>query len=105
MCVGITGADGFIGRALSQRLASEPGVRLARLPRSAWTDPDALVSFAAECDTIVHLAGKNRGEDDELRRVNVELLTQLLNAASGAMRPPRIVFASSTQRDRESVYG
>ncbi len=103
--VGVTGADGFIGRALCQRLAAESGVRAIAWPRSAWDDADALAGFAAECDVVVHLAGKNRGEEHEIRDVNAGLCTQLLEAAGRTPTPPRIVFASSTQRDRDTEYG
>jgi UDP-2-acetamido-2,6-beta-L-arabino-hexul-4-ose reductase len=103
--VGITGAKGFIGRALCQRLASEPGVKVIAWPRIAWNDRDVLAGFAGECDLVVHLAGKNRGADDEIRDVNERLLTQLLEAAGGLPTPPRIIFASSTQRDRHTQYG
>ncbi len=103
--IGITGADGFIGRALCQRLTSERGVRAIPWPRTAWDDTEMLAGFAADCDVIVHLAGKNRGAVAEIREVNARLFADLLSAASQSPAPPRIVLASSTQRTRDTAYG
>jgi len=105
LCVGVTGAEGFIGQHLRRRLGVEPGVRVEVCPRSAWNDARALDRFAAGCDAIVHLAGVNRGDDEHVRTVNAELLEQLLAAAARCARAPHVVFASSTQRDRASAYG
>lgn len=105
ICVGVTGAEGFIGQHLKRCLSAEPGARVEVCPRSAWNDPKALDRFAAGCDAVVHLAGVNRGDDEEIRTVNAELLEKLLTAAARCARPPHIVFASSTQRDRTTAYG
>jgi UDP-2-acetamido-2,6-beta-L-arabino-hexul-4-ose reductase len=65
----------------------------------------ALDRFAAGCDCIVHLAGMNRGDDREIAEVNQTLVEKLVAAAGRCARPPHLVFASSTQRDRDNAYG
>ncbi len=105
LCVGVTGAGGFIGQHLARRLAAEQGVRVDRCPRAAWHDERALDRLAAGCDWIVHLAGVNRGDAEEILAVNAELLDKLLGATARCARPPHIVLASSTQRERATAYG
>jgi UDP-2-acetamido-2,6-beta-L-arabino-hexul-4-ose reductase len=68
-------------------------------------DPDGLTELVGRCDTIVHLAGLNRGDEDELFNTNVDLVQRLVQAVDSAQSPIHIVFASSTQRDRSTAYG
>jgi UDP-2-acetamido-2,6-beta-L-arabino-hexul-4-ose reductase len=84
---------------------ADNGVRVETCPRTAWDDPRALDRFAAGCDVVIHLAGVNRGEDREIEEVNAALTDKLILAAGKCARPPHIVFASSTQRDRDTAYG
>jgi UDP-2-acetamido-2,6-beta-L-arabino-hexul-4-ose reductase len=103
--VGTTGAGGFVGQHLVRRLAADQRVRVETCPRAAWDDAGALDRFAAGCDVIVHLAGVNRGTEQEIGEVNTALVEKLIAAAQRCARPPHIVFASSTQRERDNAYG
>ncbi|MEM9351992.1 MAG: NAD-dependent epimerase/dehydratase family protein [Planctomycetota bacterium] len=103
--VGVTGSGGFVGSHLVRRLRSLDGVDVRECPREAWADDSALADWVAGCDAVVHLAGMNRGEDGEIERVNRGLIDLLLDAASAAGDPPRVVFASSTQSERDNPYG
>lgn len=105
LVVGVTGAGGFVGQHVCRRLEQASDLRVLPCARSAWDRPEQLAQFAARCDAIVHLAALNRGDDGEIYRRNVELVERLMTAASSALKPPVLVFASSTQRSRDNAYG
>lgn len=124
----ITGADGFIGRALVARLRSSgalPGLgdarrRLTLLDRGFPTtstdervrllsgdmsDRDLLCdAVTGGVDCVFHLASVPGGAAEasfELGlRVNLEATLALLELLRGQVRPPRVVFASTI-----GVYG
>ncbi len=108
----VTGATGFIGRALVQRLL-ERRARVHALSRTVVeagpdqadcvyfrgdiADAALLARACAGVDTVFHLAGYahvNQHDVQELRRINVEGTRALLQAASAA-GVRRIVFFSS----------
>ncbi|MEO7403370.1 MAG: NAD-dependent epimerase/dehydratase family protein, partial [Burkholderiales bacterium] len=103
--VGITGASGFIGSHLVRRLELDPTMRVVTCPRESLADADRLCAFVSECNTIVHLAAMNRGDDRQIFGTNVAIVDNLIAVMSAAARPLHFVFASSTQRDRSSEYG
>lgn len=118
MHVVITGANGFIGSRLVQRLLAAPAFAGARLTLSDTALPyaprDARVRAVLGdlCDAAVrkdvlgdgadmafHLAGILGGAAeanyDLARRVNVDATLSLFEALRRPDRPPRVVFASS----------
>jgi UDP-2-acetamido-2,6-beta-L-arabino-hexul-4-ose reductase len=103
--VGITGPHGFIGQHLARQLALDSTLKVAGCPREAFANQAALNEFVGECQTIVHLAGLNRGIEREIYDTNVGLVDRLLEATATLKHPPHIVFASSTQRGRNTAYG
>lgn len=123
----VTGATGFIGRTLMQRLLEKQARvhALSRTVPAAGPDQDDCVFFqgdiadaallakaCAGVDTVFHLAGYahvNQHDVDELRRINVEGTRALLQAAIAA-GVRRIVFFSSILADeglnpKPSAYG
>jgi UDP-2-acetamido-2,6-beta-L-arabino-hexul-4-ose reductase len=103
--VGITGANGFVGSHLLRRLGLDPTMRLVCCPRESLAQADSLRTFAGECNTIVHLAAMNRGDDRQIFGTNVAIVDNLIEAMSASARPPHFIFASSTQRDQSTEYG
>ncbi len=109
----MTGASGFIGRALALRLASD-GTRVLALVRGAakagllastpgvelvhgdLRDPAVLRAITGRADIVYHLAGltsaRSRGE---FMAVNGELTGALAAAAAGSPSPPKLVLVSS----------
>lgn len=94
----VTGATGFIGGRLVERLVSLEGarvralvhtmgnaVRIARLPieliRGDLLDLDSLRSAAQGCDVMFHCAYGSRGNDEQRRQVNVDGTRNVLQAA------------------------
>lgn len=112
----VTGATGFLGGALTRRLAGE-GVRvraLARQPHKAArlqgiqgveivmgdiTDAAQMRAAAAGCHVVFHGAAALRGPLEAQRRVNVEGTRQVIRAAAAAAAE-RVVHVSTI-----AVYG
>jgi len=105
LTVGITGPRGFIAGHFIRRLSAEKDIRVVPCPRADFQNPFALASFVRDCDTIVHLAGANRGDEREVYQINSGLADRLVEALAGSDKPPHVVFASTTQRDRANGYG
>jgi UDP-2-acetamido-2,6-beta-L-arabino-hexul-4-ose reductase len=106
MKVGITGQSGFIGYHLTSFLVLKKGeIELIPFERSFFSDTRKLRDFLLECDVVVHLAGMNRGSEKEVFDCNVDLASQLINALEDCHVAPYVIFASSTQEERETPYG
>ena len=103
--IGITGADGFLGWHLRVFLRAFPGIAVVPAGRDVFANPEALRRFAAAVDVIVHLAGANRGSDEEIRAINTTLAARLVRACEEAGAGPHVLFANSTHYKRASAYG
>jgi len=94
----VTGATGFIGGRLVERLVVQEGARVRALVRSFGTaarigrfpiemahgdllDHDAVDRAMIGCDVAFHCAYGNAGEDDSRKAVNVKGTEHLLEAA------------------------
>jgi len=101
-----TGAGGFLGwhvRVLLHALGRDDVVAL---PVGAAHDAEAAAAAVSGADRVLHLAGVNRGTDDEVHDGNVEFAEQLARAVRSASVPPRaVVFADSVQSGGDSPYG
>ena len=110
MIVAVTGPTGDIGRALLRRLDADPAVErvlgMARRPfdpssmglskteyrQGDVLDREAVESFAADADVLVHLAFIIVGGREETRSVNLEGSRNVFEAARGVQR---LVYTSS----------
>ena len=105
--VGITGQPGFIGTHLYNYF----GLQTEKFERIEFKDeffeqPEQLREFVSKCDAIVHLAALNRHNDpDTIYKVNLELVNKLITATEETGNYPHIVFSSSTQEERDNIYG
>jgi D-erythronate 2-dehydrogenase len=114
----ITGANGFIGRALTHRLLQQDGARITlidlgfegldspgvRRLHGSIADPEVLArAFDTPVDVLYHLASIPGGTAEQHydlgRRVNLDATLNLLEAARtqsiGSSKPVKVVFASS----------
>ncbi len=103
--VGVTGAGGFIGSHLVDRLKRDVSVLVVPFEKRHFEEKEELKMFVSSCDVIVHLAGMNRGDDSVIYKVNVDLVSALINAMEQAGAAPHIVFSSSTQSRFANAYG
>jgi UDP-2-acetamido-2,6-beta-L-arabino-hexul-4-ose reductase len=100
----ITGADGFIGKNLRAVLAERAEIEIVSVTRSM--DMANLASAAFSSDAVIHLAGVNRPQDpSEFETVNVDFTACLCDALRRAGRPIPVIFASSSQVERDNPYG
>lgn len=105
--IGITGQPGFIGTHLYNTLGLSPE-KFERIwfEDSYFQDVSLLLNFVTQCDVIVHLAAMNRHNDPEvLYQTNIRLVQQLIKACERTNSEPHILFSSSTQEERDNLYG
>lgn len=105
--VGITGQAGFVGTHLFNTLGLKPD-QFERIPfeDAFFSDKNKLNGFVQMCDAIVHLAAMNRHNDPEvLYQTNIGLVKQLIDACEITNSTPHILFSSSTQEERDNLYG
>jgi UDP-2-acetamido-2,6-beta-L-arabino-hexul-4-ose reductase len=102
--IGITGIDGFVGFHLRANLHAR-GLRVAGADLPEFQADARLHQFVGQCDAIVHLAGMNRGNDEDIWRVNTQLVRQLTDAMDRQGVRPAVVFSSSTHIHLDTVYG
>lgn len=95
---GITGASGFVGSHLKSALEKQHSVIQFKRKRGE-TLPDIvrLQEFAKKVDIIFHLAGVNRGTEEEIATGNILWTYRLAQALKSIKPSPRIIFASSSQ--------
>ena len=82
--------------------------RFKRIPfeDTFFTKQNNLNEFVRQCDVIVHLAAMNRHNNpDILYQTNIELVRQLIGACEATNSTPYILFSSSTQEERDNLYG
>jgi len=105
--IGITGQSGFVGTYLYNTLGLQPD-KFERIPfkDEFFNNENALKEFVSSCDAIVHLAAMNRHNDPEvIYNTNIGLVNQLIYACEETNSTPHILFSSSTQEERDNLYG
>jgi len=111
----VTGASGFIGRHLVERLAGDGcAVRaLVHASKSAWDppagvevvqgdvqNPQAMKAAASGCETVYHLAGKShaltevRGDEEAYRAINTGGTRHVLEGAVAGGAKAFVLFSS-----------
>ena len=104
----VTGADGFLGRNLCQRLEELSGVDIRRFTRrNDWAELSGLLE---DVDYVFHLAGVNRPiRPSEFEKDNAEFTEHLAAALAQAIgkggHAPVVAYTSSTQVTRDNPYG
>lgn len=106
MRIGITGQHGFIGTHLFNYLGLKENVARINFEKNFFQHEQLLRNFVKQCDVIIHLAAMNRHSDPEiLYQTNINLVQQLINAMKAEKVTPHIIFSSSTQEERDNIYG
>jgi len=94
--IAITGAQGFLGWHLRCAIRMLGGLEVVDIDRAGFDDPARLRAALAGVDAVVHLAGVNRGTQDEVETGNPRLARALVDALRGCGAAPHLVFANST---------
>ena len=105
--VGITGQAGFVGTHLYNTLGLYPELYTRIAFKDDFFQHESLLKeFVKQCDVIVHLAAMNRHNDPEvIYNTNMRLVLQLIAACESTDSTPHILFSSSTQEERDNMYG
>ena len=105
--VGITGQGGFMGGHLYNFLGTKlEEIKRISFKRNYFDDEVELQGFVKSCDVIVHIAAMNRHVDEQvLYNTNVGLVHKLVNACEVTKSIPKIIFSSSTQEEKDNLYG
>jgi len=104
--IGITGPNGFVAYHLAQTLLLDEQYEVIPFERVAFDDASLMDQLVSQCDVIVHLAAVNRHHDEsELFKVNLELSIKLVEALERTNKTPMVLFSSSTQEEKENLYG
>lgn len=101
----VTGSDGLIGWHFRAFLSAKTDAEVLPCNRQQFADDEYLERAIAQADVIVHLAGMNRGEEDEIAKTNVALAQRIVATCRRLDVRPHVVFSSSTHADGDSKYG
>ena len=114
MNVLITGANGFVGKNLTQRLyalrdgrdRTRPALRIDEvLLYTRETAPEMLPAYCRSADFVVHLAGVNRPQDpEEFETGNTDLTRTLLAQLRQSGNRCPVLLASSIQASLTGRY-
>ncbi len=105
--IGITGQAGFIGTHLFNffGLKKEEVIRIP-FQDEYFNESEVLEKFASQCDVIIHLAALNRHNDPQtIYDTNMLLVNKLVTAMDKTGSRPHVIFASSTQEERDNLFG
>ena len=101
----VTGSDGLVGWHLRCFLSTMKDVTVVTCNRAQFNDIVFLADAVKNVDVVVHLAGMNRGDEQEVATTNVALTDQLISACKTSRAKPQVLFSSSTHADGQSSYG
>ncbi len=103
----ITGQEGFIGYHLSNNIQfNYPDYQILDYNKSFFNSEPELTNSISNSDIIIHLAGVNRTDNEQvLYDTNLELTKKLLKSIDNAKFNGKLIFASSTQESDNNMYG
>ena len=95
-----------MGNHLYRTLILDESYEIIPFDRSYFEHGMKLQEFVSQCDVIVHLAAMNRHEDQQvIYNTNIKLVDSLIAACKSSAVQPHIIFSSSTQEERDNLYG
>lgn len=103
--IAITGAEGLIGWHAQCRLHVEQDFETVAIGRETFANDAVLFESLSDCDAVLHLAGMNRGNSDDIEQTNPALAQRLIDALEKAGLRPHVIFSSSIHMDRDTPYG
>jgi len=80
-------------------------INIVPFKKDFFSDNRLLQEFLLKCDVIIHLAGMNRGSDEEVYDCNLRLASHLVRSMEECHATPYVIFASSSQEERMTSYG
>ena len=103
--VAVSGANGFLGWHVRAALR-EAGADAHSIALGGGFNLASASHALSGTSRMIHLAGVNRGTDEEVRDGNLRFARQAAEAIARSDAPPNtIVFANSSQATNGSIYG
>lgn len=103
--IAITGAGGFLGLHV-RAAALEAGIETVGITLGGGYDETRARKALEGASRLIHLAGVNRGTNEEVADGNARFASQLVALLEHSEHPPaELVFANSIQAGNGSVYG
>lgn len=100
----ITGANGFLGKNLIERLVQMPDINIMHFARG--TSEVLLEKNLSECDFLFHFAAVHRPKDSmEFYRVNDDFFEWILNELEHCNNNCPVLLTSSIQATDKTDYG
>lgn len=100
----VTGANGFIGQNLCQKLESLADISVQKYGRE--NSEKELAEFVAEADFVFHLAAVMRPKDPaEFQDINTDLTKKILALITKSKKKTPILITSSIQAELDNPYG
>ncbi|MGE3974624.1 MAG: NAD-dependent epimerase/dehydratase family protein [Bdellovibrionales bacterium] len=103
--IAITGSDGLFGWHLRCFLKTKSYIEIFPISRKSFQNPALLREQLESADALIHLAGMNRGDDQEILSTNISLTQRLIETLTEIKRTPHVLFANSTHVSRDTPYG
>jgi UDP-2-acetamido-2,6-beta-L-arabino-hexul-4-ose reductase len=104
--IGITGQAGFVGTHLFNYIGLQENIERIPFEDEYFNHPEKLKTWVKQCDVIVHLAAMNRhGDPQVIYDTNLNLVKKLIEALKATSSKPHVLFSSSTQEERDNLYG
>lgn len=105
--IGITGQAGFMGTHFyNYFVLRKDEFETIPFQDKFFDDPSALEKFVGQCNVIIHLAALNRHNDPQtIYDTNMLLVNKLIRALDITGSRPHILFSSSTQEERDNLFG
>lgn len=105
MKVVLTGANGFLGWH-TRTVLFEMQSTVEILTLGLKFNLNSAVEKLNGADLLIHLAGANRGREEEISGLNKLFATQISNALLSCKSPPKaVVYSNSIQAGNGTVYG
>jgi len=102
----VTGSDGLIGWHLRAWLLTlGQNVETIACNREQFNDDAYLGNAIEKADVMVHLAGMNRGEEDEIVETNIALARRITEFCQQLDCRPHVIYSNSTHINGDSRYG
>lgn len=98
----LTGADGFLGWHLRVRMRALTDCEVIPITRG---NIDAFAQLTDGAEALIHVAGINRGSDEEVESGNRALAEVVADALSSGPSIRRVVFANSIHAGNGTAYG
>jgi len=104
--VAITGGEGFLGSHMRFFLYEKKDLyEVVLIDKSDFDTETGLRNKLEGVNSVLHFAGLNRGEEDEIYKTNVGLTEKILGACDALADKPKVLFISSTHNNRDTAYG